>query len=129
MLKYRYFAVVPIQLPDVQIVVMNEDENNVKNSKDEAECRLEEGEVEEKEEPFIPPKRGSLRHVKAMEHLDVINERRSSLSAKQIDGIYDINKRRASSISSLGNWTGAVIVSEAIQPVKKNGKWCVMEFC
>lgn len=49
--------------------------------------------------------------------------RSSSLDPTQnLDG-FDPNKRRVSSISSLGNWTGAVVVSEIQQPIQRNGKW------
>lgn len=51
------------------------------------------------------------------------NERSRSLDpTNNLDG-FDPNKRRISSISSLGNWTGAVIVSQMIEPTKRNGKW------
>lgn len=99
---------------DVQIFVMNEDGDESSKSDREEELQAE---------PFVKVKRGSLRHVRPVEHLDVIGERRQSLNVNQYTGNYDINKRRASSISSLGNWTGAVVVSEVIEPVKKNGKW------
>lgn len=49
--------------------------------------------------------------------------RSSSLDPTQnLDG-FDPNKRRISSISSLGNWTGAVVVSEIPEPIQRNGKW------
>lgn len=51
------------------------------------------------------------------------SERSRSLDpSKALDG-FDPTRRRVSSISSLGNWTGAVIVSEALEPIKQNGKW------
>lgn len=51
------------------------------------------------------------------------NERSRSLDPTQnLDG-FDPTRRRVSSISSLGNWTGAVLVSEAPDSYKKNGKW------
>lgn len=51
------------------------------------------------------------------------SERSKSLDPTQgLDG-FDPTRRRVSSISSLGNWTGAVLVSEAPDSIKKNGKW------
>ena len=51
------------------------------------------------------------------------SERSRSLDPTQtLDG-FDPNRRRVSSISSLGNWTGAVLVSEAQEEIKLNGKW------
>lgn len=52
------------------------------------------------------------------------NERSKSLDpTHNLDG-FDPTRRRVSSISSLGNWTGACIVSEvATDPIKANGKW------
>lgn len=102
-----------ILYPDVQIVVMNEDgRSNKLDLKEETQ-----------DQPFLKVKRNSLRHSKATEHLDVIGERRVSLTVNRYNSDCDINRSRKSSISSLGNWTGAVVVSEAIEPVKKNGKW------
>lgn len=51
------------------------------------------------------------------------NERSKSLDpTNNLDG-FDPNKRRISSISSLGNWTGAVVVSDMSETTRKNGKW------
>lgn len=51
------------------------------------------------------------------------SERSKSLDPSHgLDG-FDPTRRRVSSISSLGNWTGAVLVSEAPDAIKKNGKW------
>lgn len=51
------------------------------------------------------------------------SERSKSLDPnKHLDG-FDPNRRRVSSISSLGNWTGPVLVSEFTDPIKRNGKW------
>lgn len=51
------------------------------------------------------------------------SERSRSLDpTRNLDG-FDPNKRRVSSISSLGNWTGAVLVSEAPELIKRDGKW------
>lgn len=51
------------------------------------------------------------------------NERSNSLElTNDLDG-FNPNKRRISSISSLGNWTGAVIVSDFLESTEGNGKW------
>lgn len=51
--------------------------------------------------------------------------------SKDVDGVTPVKmlqyeehrmRRRGSSISSLGNWTGAVIVSDSIVPVQKKSK-------
>lgn len=55
-------------------------------------------------------------------------ERKASLDPLQCDENFNRN-RRASSISSIGNWTGAVIVSDATENISPNGKWkAVVDF-
>lgn len=74
---------------------------------------------------LIVPKRHSFKVNRTIETI-VKSERSASLDPLQFDGNeFDVNKRRASSISSLGNWTGAVVVSDASDCVRKktNEKW------
>lgn len=74
---------------------------------------------------LIVPKRHSFKLNKTIESM-VKNERSASLDPLQFDANqFDVSKRRASSISSLGNWTGAVVVSDATDCVRKktNEKW------
>lgn len=54
----------------------------------------------------------------------VKNERSRSLDPTNLLIEFERRQRRGSSISSLGNWTGAVIVSEAIDSSgNRPGKW------
>lgn len=74
---------------------------------------------------LIVPKRHSFKMNRTIESI-VKNERSASLDPLQFDvNGFDVTKRRASSISSLGNWTGAVVVSDASDCVgkKTNEKW------
>lgn len=77
---------------------------------------------------LIVPKRHSFRIKNPIESI-VRSERCASLDPLQIDlKQFDPSARRASSISSLGNWTGAVVVSDGGAgdsgvAKKKNEKW------
>ena len=73
------------------------------------------------------PHRGSISSIQNSLKNSVLkaikDERSLSLDPTQhLDG-FDPNKRRISSISSLGNWTGAVVVSEIPESTQRNGKW------
>lgn len=73
------------------------------------------------------PHRGSISSIQNSLKNSVLklvkDERSLSLDPTQnLDG-FDPNKRRISSISSLGNWTGAVVVSEIPESSQRNGKW------
>lgn len=72
---------------------------------------------------LIVPKRHSFKVNRTIESI-VKSERSASLDPLDAEQ-FDANKRRASSISSLGNWTGAVVVSDATNCVRKktNEKW------
>lgn len=92
----------------------------------------EDGEYELKQSPnetsihkhLNVPKRNSFQANNNADLATMKNERSASLDPTQILDGFDPNQRRASSISSLGNWTGAVIVSEAPTPMRRsNGKW------
>lgn len=77
----------------VKIVVMSEGDNELKSRDIENELRLPQ------------------------------NERSNSLDpTNKFDG-FDPNRRRISSISSLGNWAGAMIVSDVA--VSRNGNWYI----
>jgi len=55
------------------------------------------------------------------------SERSQSLDPLQFMKDMELRSRRTSSISSLGNWTGAVIVSDATETMnRKSGKWGVV---
>lgn len=96
--------------PEVKIVVMSE--NN---------CELKPYDIDRNR--LSIPNGNSIKN-------DIINdpgalksERSRSLDPTHaLDG-FDPTRRRVSSISSLGNWTGAVIVSEVPEAIKLNGKW------
>lgn len=95
--------------PEVKIVVMSE--NN---------CELKPFESD-RNRLSIP--RLSIPNNDSNEIGALKSERSGSLDPTQaLDG-FDPNRRRVSSISSLGNWTGAVLVSEAQEEIKLNGKW------
>lgn len=69
------------------------------------------------------PKRNSLVY-----YLSDDAKRKASLDPLQIEESFS-RSRRASSISSLGNWTGAVIVSDATEIMPTTGKWkAVVDF-
>lgn len=97
---------------DVKIVVM--EENNAKE--DESLKKETDNQID------VPVS------CKAIEVDSISIESNQKLTVKTLQSINDLNlnKRRASSISSVGNWTGAVIVSE-VQPTNKNstGKWYI----
>lgn len=70
------------------------------------------------------PKRNSFQVNSVNGLMPARSERSASLDPTKILDGFDPNQRRASSISSLGNWTGAVIISAAMEPMRKsNGKW------
>lgn len=100
------------QEPEVKIVVMSE--NN---------CELKPSNID-RNRLSIP--NNDLIPTDISNNLSTLKSERSrSLDPTQaaLDG-FDANRRRVSSISSLGNWTGAVIVSEASEPIRnQNGKW------
>lgn len=82
--------------------------------------------AESRPECKLPPKQSSFRHRRVSDLGINKNERSHSLDPLQFLKDMEVRKRRASSISSLGNWTGAVIVSDATESVKnKNRKWFV----
>lgn len=96
---------------EVKIVVMSEDDNEITHPDIELKNRLNVSHHD------------SIPSIQNLFNKTLKNERSQSLDpTNNLDG-FDPNKRRISSISSLGNWTGAVIVSEMIEPIKKNGKW------
>lgn len=100
---------------EVKIVLLTEKQE---------EYELIEGTMSDNENMLIVPKRSSLQVDNVSEIKSIKSERSASLDPTQICDEFDPNQRRASSISSLGNWTGAIIVSEAFQPIRKrNGKW------
>lgn len=75
----------------------------------------------------LTPKRLSLKHRRVSDLGMNKSERSHSLDPLQFMKDMEMQKRRASSISSLGNWTGAVIVSDATENInKKNGTWSDM---
>lgn len=94
---------------EVKIIVMSE-----------ADCELKQSDVD-RNCLSIPNDHNDLRNdLNTMK-----SERSRSLDPSQaLDG-FDPTRRRVSSISSLGNWTGACIVSEALEPIKQNGKWYI----
>lgn len=100
---------------EVKIIVMSE--NN---------CELKPFDVD-RNRLSIPrlsiPNNNPMQHDIKNEIGALKSERSRSLDPTQaLDG-FDPNRRRVSSISSLGNWTGAVIVSEVQKEIKLNGKW------
>lgn len=88
---------------------------------DEGGDGMEHLQVEQPEMPkgTLTPKRLSLKHRRISDVGINKNERSHSLDPLQFMKDMEMRKRRASSISSLGNWTGAVIVSDATETVKK----------
>lgn len=100
----------------MKIVIVSDDgiEPNVDNEEDTPKAN-----------GLIVPKRHSFKMYKTIESIEK-SERSASLDPLQCDANqFDGSKRRASSISSLGNWTGAVVVSDASDYVgkKTNEKW------
>lgn len=82
--------------------------------------------IEPPTEGSITPKRLSFKQNRVSDLATSKTERSHSLDPLQFMKDMDLRKRRASSISSLGNWTGAVIVSDMSEGLKKtNGKWFV----
>lgn len=115
------FEVIPVmeqkdRLHEVKIVLMTEKQE---------EYELNDGTISDNENKFCIPKRSSLQLNNVLNKMRPIkSERSGSLEPTQMFDGFDSNQRRASSISSLGNWSGAVIVSEAIEPIQKcDGKW------
>lgn len=97
---------------EVKIIVMSEDNCEVKPIVDS-----------EKENCLSVPNHELIQNEINNVLTCLKNERSKSLDPSQnLDG-FDPTRRRVSSISSLGNWTGACIVSEAPEPIKTNGKW------
>lgn len=93
---------------EVKIVVLSENDCELKPQIDsEKRIRLS-----------IPHDEAIQNEINSMK-----SQRSKSLDPTQILDGFDPNKRRISSISSLGNWTGAVIVTEVPELTKKNGKW------
>lgn len=103
---------------DVKIIVQSTDDNeshpfddNIKNNKNHN---------------LHVPRRNSFA-VDLLKNNDTM-ERKASLDPSQFDENFP-SSRRASSISSIGNWTGAVIVSNATDTMSPNGKWkAVVDF-
>lgn len=100
----------------MKIIVMSDDEKDIRTIDKETMDRLN------------VPHRGSISSIQNSLKNSVLklvkDERSLSLDPTQshLDG-FDPNKRRISSISSLGNWTGAVVVSEIPESTQRNGKW------
>lgn len=99
----------------MKIIVMSDDEKELRSFDKETMDRLN------------VPHRGSISSIQNSLKNSVLklvkDERSLSLDPTQhLDG-FDPNKRRISSISSLGNWTGAVVVSEIPESSQRNGKW------
>lgn len=99
----------------MKIIVMSDDEKELRSFDKETMDRLN------------VPHRGSISSIQNSLKNSVLklvkDERSLSLDPTQhLDG-FDPNKRRISSISSLGNWTGAVVVSEIPESTQRNGKW------
>lgn len=109
------FLVIPKAVSNIQIFVC-----------DEAGTKPQQLQLTETTaEGTLTPKRLSFRQRRVSDLGINKNERSHSLDPLQFMKDMELQKRRASSISSLGNWTGAVIVSDATENVKnKNGKWC-----
>lgn len=100
---------------------MDEDNNNIKivlmtEKEDKIELSTDPGHLD-------VPKRGSFQVNDKNDFGSMRNERSASLDPTQIFDGFDPTQRRVSSISSIGNWTGAVIVSEANQIQRTNGNW------
>lgn len=101
---------------EVKIIIMSDDEKDIRTFDKETIDRLN------------VPHRGSISSIQNSLKNSVLklvkDERSLSLDPTQnhLDG-FDPNKRRISSISSLGNWTGAVVVSEIPESTQRNGKW------
>lgn len=82
--------------------------------------------AEPKADGKLTSKRLSLKHRRVSDLGMTKSERSHSLDPLEFMKDMEMRRRRASSISSLGNWTGAVIVSDASENIKrKNGKWFV----
>lgn len=100
----------------MKIIVMSDDEKELPSFDKETMDRLN------------VPHRGSISSMQLSLKNSVLklvkDERSLSLDPTQnhLDG-FNPNKRRISSISSLGNWTGAVVVSEIPESSQRNGKW------
>lgn len=100
----------------MKIIVMSDDEKELPSFDKETLDRLN------------VPHRGSISSMQLSLKNSVLqlvkDERSLSLDPTQnhLDG-FNPNKRRISSISSLGNWTGAVVVSEIPESTQRNGKW------
>lgn len=124
-----HYKVVRIECDETQSLVMEQKDrsNEVKivlMTEKQEEYELNEETISDSENKLIVPKRSSVHVNNVNEMIACKSERSASLDPTQMVDGFDLNQRRASSISSLGNWTGAVIVSEAIQPIRKrNGKW------
>lgn len=104
---------------DIQIFVMNEEETEPRQMNVDNQL---------KRDRLDKQTRHSFKLSKTSDLLAVKNARSASLDPLQFEADFDKNKRRASSISSLGNWTGAVIVSDAAnRQITSNGKkWQVV---
>lgn len=102
----------------MKIIVMSDDEKELPSFDKETMDRLN------------VPHRGSISSMQLSLKNSVLklvkDERSLSLDPTQnhLDG-FNPNKRRISSISSLGNWTGAVVVSEIPESSQRNGKWYI----
>lgn len=109
-------AVISQTVTDVKIIIVSEDGTEPLYI-DKDDTPMTNG--------LIVPKRHSFKINKTIESL-VKSERSASLDPLQFDSNqFDGTKRRTSSISSLGNWTGAVVVSDASDCVRRktNEKW------
>lgn len=93
---------------DVKIVVVDADEGETKSMRHENFNHL-----------FVE-KRNSLNVVLAKE---LLSSKSASLDPMRVEDDFRRTDRRASSISSLGNWTGAVVVSDVNGTLKKNEMW------
>lgn len=98
---------------DVKIIVSNENEYEAKQDQSEKYLNIPKADAE----TGTPTNNNILLNR-------VKNERSRSLDPANFLIEFERRQRRGSSISSLGNWTGAVIVSEAIDSSgNRPGKW------
>lgn len=99
---------------DVKIIVSDDNDCEVKRDVQSQEKHLQIPNSDA--EPM--PNNNLLNRVK--------NQRSRSLDPANFLIEFERRQRRGSSISSLGNWTGAVIVSEAIDSSDhRSGKWYI----
>lgn len=80
--------------------------------------------VDGRAEGTLIPKRLSFKQRRVSDLMMGKRERSQSLDPLQLMKDMDLRSRRTSSISSLGNWTGAVIVSDVTETLNRtSGTW------